>query len=521
MKRIVIAFFAAALALVSCSKRVDLPQQENDLTVRFTTEQLNKFNFKSALEANDKVGVFAGTPISGTNVLYTATADKRLTSQTPLKWIKDNAEPVDFTAYRPYDEALATTVIDFAVKADQRNVTDYDASDLMAATATAVEPGTVVPLTFKHMLSKVSVKLTNNVTDASVTAVSIEGVALGATVDLVSGGVSGVTARTSVKSLPVTADQYDAIIIPQTARPMIVVSLSNGLAYKYLLTADAHFDPGKVAVANLTVNPGTPSEEDVVAFTFTVLDWEEGAELATEEPIIVEEAGTVWKVVGLGDNWDYASGIAMTETDGIWEADVTLTAEDEFKLWNGEIWAGMKDNWLYYAPGDYEDGYLDGTDAGKNILVKTDSNTPVVGKVHLAFNAETFRFIVTVVTDDTPSVDPVTTNVWKVVGLGGDWTWENGIVMTETDGVWEADVTLIAGDEFKLNLNEGETWAGMKSGWTFYAPGSFDDGYLETPGNNIVVKTDADTPVTGQIHLAFTAETYRFIITVPDVTPEP
>ncbi len=518
MKRVFILLFAAALALVSCSKHGEPAAPQQDLTVRFSTGQLSSYAFKSALEANDQVGVFAGSPLSGVNVRYTATADKKLTSSSPLKWIEGNTTPVDFTAYRPYDAAAASTVLDFAVKESQGAVADYDASDLMAATTAGVTPGTVVSLTFRHMLSKVSVKLTNNVTDASVTGVAIEGVALSATVDLVSGAVSNVGEKKSVGALAMSETQYDAIIVPQTARPMIVVNLSNGLTYKYLLTADAHFDPGKVSVANLVVNPGAPSDENIVEFSFTVLDWEEGAELMTEEPIITE-TDPAWKVVGLGEKWDYADGVAMTRNGDVWEADITLAENDAFKLFNGEVWAGMKANWGWYGLGDFEDGYLDGTDAGKNIVVKTDANTPVTGKVHLVFNPETFRFIVTAA-GDTPVVDP-TSAEWKVVGLGGDWTWENGIAMTETGGVWEADITLAIGDEFKLNCNNGEVWAGMKANWGWYAPGDFEDGYLDgtDAGKNIVVKMDADAPVTGTVHLSFTAETFRFIIQLVSLQP--
>ena len=511
---------AAALTLISCNKHeVAVPQP--DLTVRFSTEQLSSYAFKSALEADDQVGVFAGAPISGVNVLYTATSDKKLTSTTPLKWIKDNTTPVDFTAYRPYNADATTTVIDFGVQADQNAAGAYDASDLMAANAGQVAPETVVSLTFKHMLSKVAVKLTNNVEGVNITGVTIEDVALGAKVDLVAGTVSNISEKASVSAMAAGNDEYDAIIIPQTAKPMIVVTLSNGLTYKYLLSAEANFAAGKVAVANLTVNPGTPSDESVVVFSFTVLDWEEGEELAAEDPIITGTE-TAWKVVGLGGEWSWENGVAMTETDGIWEADITLAVGDEFKLNlnNGEIWAGMKANWAFYGLGDFEDGYLDGTDAGKNIVVKTDANTPVTGKVHLAFNAENFRFIITAVeSEPDPGIQPGANDVWKVLGIGGDWTWENGIEMTETDGVWKAEFTLTSGDEFKLNLNNGEYWVGMKSNWGWYGLGNFDDAYLDytDAAKNIVVKIDAETPVSGPVRIAFTPADLHFVVNV--ITP--
>ena len=520
MKKVIITLFAAALALISCNKHeVVAPQQ--DLTVRFSTEQLSSYAFKSALEADDQVGVFAGTPIGGVNVLYTATADKKLTSATPLKWIKDSTTPVDFTAYRPYNADATTTVLDFAVQADQNAAGAYDASDLMAANASQVAPETVVSLTFKHQLSKVAVKLTNNVEGVTITGVTLEDVALGAKVDLVAGTVSDISEKASVKAMAAGNDEYDAIIIPQTARPMIVVTLSNGLTYKYLLSAEATFAPGKVAVANLAVNPGTPSEEVIVVFSFTVLDWEEGEELAAEDPIITGTEN-VWKVVGLGGDWTWAGGVQMTGADGVWEADITYAEGDEFKLNlnNGETWAGMKSNWAYYGLGEFDNGYLDDDTAAKNIVVKADANTPVTGTVHIAFTPATLKLVLTV--DEEPGnpsqptepQQPATDDVWKVVGLGGDWDWDDGIALTETDGVWEAQITLAEGDEFKLNLNNGETWVGMKPGWSWYGLGEFDDGYLDNTaaGVNIVVKANAETPVTGDVTISFTPATLRFVV---------
>lgn len=533
MKKLALAIFAAALALVSCNKQ-ETAQPVRDLTVRFSTEKLADYTFKSALEAQDQVGVFAGVPINGVNVLYTATADKKLASASPLKWIADSQEPVDFTAYRPYDQAAASANISFAVRADQSAEGAYDASDLMVANALAVQPGSVVSLTFRHALSKIAVRLTNNVEGAVVTGVAISDVALGADVDLTSGAISNVGAKQSVKSV-LAATQWEAIVIPQSARPMISVSLSNGLTYKYLLKAEADFAAGKVAVANLVLNPGQPSEEELVQFTFTVLDWEEGLELETDDPVITGEEAAVWKVVGIGgteEAWHYENGIAMTATttEGVWEAEITLAEGDSFKLFNGETWVGMKPNWGFYGLGDFSDGYLQADDDAKNIVVKENANTPVVGKVKLSFTWPSCRFIVTLAEPEEPET-PAEIK-WVVVGIGGtdeDWQYENGIAMTCTEegdnpgeGVWEADITLAEGDTFKL-LNNAETpvWVGMKSNWGYYGLGDFEDGYLQADDNakNIVVKENADTPVTGKVHLVFTWPSCKFAITVVNSEP--
>jgi len=110
--------------------------------------------------------------------------------------------------------------------------------------------------------------------------------------------------------------------------------------------------------------------------------------------------------------------------------------------------------------------------------------------------------------------------VWSVCGIPD---WDTDIDMTETSaGVWEADIEYTAGAEFKLRLDHAwDKSAGLKSGWSFYGLGAFDDGYLEENSSvNIVLKANADTDVEdGTYHIEFHSADYRFIVTA--VTPEP
>lgn len=110
--------------------------------------------------------------------------------------------------------------------------------------------------------------------------------------------------------------------------------------------------------------------------------------------------------------------------------------------------------------------------------------------------------------------------VWSVCGIPD---WDTDIDMTETSaGIWEADIAYTAGAQFKLRQDHAwDKSAGLKSGWSFYGLGAFDDGYLEENSSvNIVLKANADTDVEdGTYHIEFHSADYRFIVTA--VTPEP
>ncbi len=111
--------------------------------------------------------------------------------------------------------------------------------------------------------------------------------------------------------------------------------------------------------------------------------------------------------------------------------------------------------------------------------------------------------------DPTVEAGTPVENVWKVVGLGGDW--ENGIAMAEDENHnWTADITYTAGDEFKLKC--GDTWVGMKSGWTHYGLNDWGNNtnYLETTGEGENIILDAPT---GDYHLFFAPETRWFVVT--------
>ena len=440
----------AAVAVFSCAKQESAPvQPERDLTVRFTTEQLSSYAFKSALEANDAVGIFASEPIEGVNVKYTATGDQKLTSATPLKWIKDNTTKVDFIAYRPYAEGATSSILDFAALADQSAEGALDASDLMAAVKDQVVPETNVSLSFSHKLSKVCVKLTNNVEGATVNGVSIEDVVLGAKVNLATGAVSDPAAKTTVKAAHVgNALDYDAIIIPQTAKPAIVVALSNGNTYKYVLSADATFTAGKVSVANLTINPVVPSEQVPVAFDFDVVDWQNGDALVTDDPIVTGEEPAVWTVIGLLNGkttWEDPAVIEMTEDEyHNWSADITYAVGDEFKLKCGDVWAGMQTGWDYYGLGDFGNNtnYLTLEEGAANIILQA------AGDYHLFFAPDTHWFVITAVEEPAPA--PETVKLTLNVNNGTDWEAVYAYCWKDTDpwptytAAWPGDAAAAA-----------------------------------------------------------------------------
>jgi len=391
----------AVLALAACSKQEAgiSPINNDGGVIRFSTN-ISTYRVKStdtSLDENDQVGVFAGTPVNGTNVLYTVNASGKLTSADPLKWHATSTSSVAFTAYYPYDAAVSAKSISFAVQTDQSVAGAYQASDLMAANVAAATPGEDVELEFKHQLHKLIVSVTNN-TGKTIAGVAISGVKASANVNLETGAVSDL-AETAATILPALhSGKYEAVIIPQTAKPSIVVTTSDGSRYVFVIKNDTAFDSGKTSTANITVE----GEGDEVEFSFTVTDWGTNTDLVTDDPTVEKK---VWSVIGSWDDW--GADISMTCTaagasigEGTWEADIAYAVGDVFKLRFDGAWdlsAGLKhgetseQDWTYFGLGEFDDGYLE---QNSNINIALPSEA-VAGTYHLKFTYPTFRFVIT------------------------------------------------------------------------------------------------------------------------------
>ena len=506
MKKLFIGLLAVA-ALFSCNRKEIAPVAQDSDVVRFSTN-LQTFTVKADALEGKSVRVFAGAPINA-STLATASAGS-LTQETPLRWEKGQTQFTSFASIYPAEIAQEPS-FEYDLMYEGSQNFDYHV-EVLTATAKNAEPGKTVALTYSHPFAMLQITVTNELdlpAETPAAEMKVSGVVAKAAFDLLAGTVQ-LADETAIIPATLQDGVYKVLIMPQTAAPVLAVKLADKV-YKFSVKEDIEFKAGKRYSSTIAITEGSVAEMD-----YDVEDWDD------EDPIDFDPVTTAWKVVGLGGNWNYADGVAMTrDAEGKWEADITYAEGDSFKLCNGEgeeaVWAGMKNFWEYYGTGEYDDAYLDASESAINVVLQE------AGKYHLLFDWPSCRFIVTK-TGDIEPVDPEV-KVWKVVGLGGDWAYANGIAMTEAEGIWECDITYAATDEFKLCNGEGEeaVWAGLKSGWTYYATGAFDDGYLTSDAGaaNIVI---GEGGVAGNYHLSFNPADFRFIITVngePEPEPEP
>ncbi len=431
MKKVLYAAIAAALALAACAKQEAVrPIQQGE--VRFTTN-IQTYTVKAtdtAFENGDKVGIFAGTPISKSNVQATVSGSS-LIPATAIKWKEGDNGVVDFFAYYPYAENVSQSY-NFAVQADQ--ATGYAKSDLMLAAKSSAPTDNAIDLQFSHALSKVIFKINNAVENTTVNSVSFESVALGATVDLKTAAISNLDENKGNIKAAKDGNDYKLILIPQTASPKVRVSLSNGKDYVFSLASAFEFKAGKKATATLAVNP--EAEAGQVEFSFLVSDWAvDDDPLVFGDPEIEEGAPQhTWSVIGSWDGW--AADIPMTQNEGVWTATIDYTAGQEFKLRADNDWAlsaGIKSAWdgQIFIAGNNPDPYLE-ENSSRNIMLEA------TGQYKLEFEADTYHFVVTKLGGEDPQPSEtvtLTVNVyngagWSALNL---YTW---VGETPLCGAW-------------------------------------------------------------------------------------
>lgn len=225
---------AAILFGGGCSKEEGAGSASIRIDPRIAT-RVTSLNF----ETGDCIGVTItrATGAYATNAPFTH--DGTSFRSASLTWYA-GTDVATVTAYFPYDAAGAPAT--FTVEADQSG--GLTASDLLGAVAREVVPSaTAIPMTFQHLLSQLTIVLTNE-SGVSIAAVRLEGTVATASIDaealtatLLAGG-----AATTITPCQ-TESGYEAILVPQEVQMTVRVKTEDGR--EQARTVHAAFQGGK------------------------------------------------------------------------------------------------------------------------------------------------------------------------------------------------------------------------------------------------------------------------------------
>lgn len=356
--------FAMALCLATlataCKDPIDEPTPEG----KKISVSAQMYNFTRAtdtsFEEGDKIGLHIITPTATwlDNALYTYTEGKLVGAQTNL-WYTEEDVTSDVVAYYPYSEqgAYNPAGYTFTVNADQSTAAAYTASDLMVAATTSAPTEEAVTLPFRHALSKVVVKIDNQLGEdiANVWFSDVYGTT---TVNMLDGTSVVGGSKGTIKAASVTINEAAAwafILVPQSeVSPKLIVTTASEKQYTFNISAPTTFSAGKVSTAEISLTQESISTN----FTPTITDWEADNELQFNQsddegegeggdegdidtPFVSEASGL--GVVGsfAASGWATDALLYTTPTEGLLVAEgVELSAYDAFKIRTAGTWEG-------------------------------------------------------------------------------------------------------------------------------------------------------------------------------------
>lgn len=417
MKRFLFLAAFAAAALVSCNKAEVETEYVPDTNraVKFKIENLGFYEFKSptlALGADgcSTVGIYAAD--LGANNVQATVSGTSLTPASTIYWGVGQTTASTFVARYPYYDG-ATVNGAYAIPGNQSSADEfsYHANLMSAVTSASPDPGTVT-FDFKHPFAKIVVNVTNNLGADAVASVVMKKMKLSAsTLDLTASPASPTLedTKTDVTACQTNTNEYSMIVMPQAATNEmdIVVTTTLGSVYTFRITGEYTFQAGKVATANVTLNPAEGeggSRTPVGALTFGTTDWSAGSAAtigAVGDPTVgnyFQIGGCVYSADNKGDDaWAKYYNMLCT-AENVWT--VTINYDEDmtddptgkgFIVRRGEAYYGM---WTG-SESVTEDYDLDPTDdTHKNVKLASAGNYTLV----FTYNSGTNKVNVTTIT---------------------------------------------------------------------------------------------------------------------------
>lgn len=227
-----------------------------------------------AFEVGDKIGLYvvnhnadgsaAALKVSGNhvdNMQYTC--NSTWTPATQTYWI-DNSTHADFYLYYPYTSSITSIdAMPYSVKANQSQLSDYKAGDLMIGKTMDVAPTQLsVKIEAKHVMSQMTINLVagNGFTDATLAAakisVKVNKLKTKATANLATGAVTAIGDEADIIPYKVANNSYKAIVVPQLVGEGNLITINvDGRDFNLPKTSNfTGFEAGKKHNFNVTLS---------------------------------------------------------------------------------------------------------------------------------------------------------------------------------------------------------------------------------------------------------------------------
>ena len=274
----------AVLALAACQKPAQPEAAPGKVQIEPVITKATEVNF----ENGDKIGL----TISKVNDTQKYADNALLTYDgsvfsSDLMWYADAYSEADVYAYYPY--AAGGTPTSYAVVLDQ--TAGITQADFMAASKKGVLPTpNAITMVFKHLMTKIVINIDNQ-SGAEVTAVKLLGGDAACDLDIPNLSVLPASGASNNELTEITAYEavggkvWKAIIIPQTVKLSVEVSLSNGKKISQPL-AEMTLKSG----GQYTINARLLQEDMTVSASGEIENWTDEGEIGFDGEGTTDEA---------------------------------------------------------------------------------------------------------------------------------------------------------------------------------------------------------------------------------------
>lgn len=276
-KELICSAFALILLTAGCNnEETAAPPSSRDIEIVTKVGTLTRATDR-AFETNDRISIYAYETDNPTEMVVEGVTnilqpDGTWIPATPMQW-KDDATAHDFIGVYPEKGDIGDFTNESITLGD-----NMAANDLLIATATGRKAaGGAVPLTFDHVMSRVTVNLTFN--ENMGTAPTVDKVVLRCrltgSVNYSAKTVQASGTAADMAMTPVASGTFRAVALPQTlaaTEPMIVITIA-GRDYSFAHTDALALEPGKNRTINLTVSGTAPEDLTVSLGGITINDW--------------------------------------------------------------------------------------------------------------------------------------------------------------------------------------------------------------------------------------------------------
>lgn len=264
---------ALALAVASCSQTDEPGLLPESAPAAFSAQIGQSVSRASGTQwdAGDAIGIsgVSGTMTYSNVEFVTSSGDGNFTSEGDIIYYQ-TTDPVTFTAYYPYSEALGADGIINASTADQ---TQLPAFDFLWSQASGNYAAPAVNFIFTHRMSKINIAFTNgNDVDLSDLTFSIDGLVLDGTFDTATGeakaAANGSTA--SLTASLIAESKASLIVFPQSAEKLTVTATAEGQQYFCTLS------PGALVAGNAYTFNISVKKTEMTVTGCTITPWADG-----------------------------------------------------------------------------------------------------------------------------------------------------------------------------------------------------------------------------------------------------